>query len=209
MRENDNAAYKIDQDDEGAMDETRSQEAGSPFGEGGDPRFQAEAENAFGANNEATSWTAGQASSGSMVQGVIGGVLAAVAGGAAWAVLVVLTGYEIGYAAIGLGALSGIAVVLLSRGGSGTPFQAVAVLSSVLGICIGKYGYYFYYLKEAVTEEYGLEAAAAVQVLSPDVFRAFMMDAGSMLGGFDILWVVLAVITAWKIPSLKSPAPQD
>lgn len=207
MRENDNRAYRIDHDEESTVDEARGQVVEGAFGSGGDPRLTAEAEKAFGANSDVAGLSAEQAAppAGALVRAVIGGILASIAGGAAWAAVVILSGYEIGYAAIGVGALSGTAVVFLSGGGRGTTFQALAVLSSVLGVAVGKYGGYFYFLKEAVGEEYGMETAATVKIFSPGVLKAFMMDAGSILGGYDILWVILAVITAWKIPSLKTP----
>jgi hypothetical protein len=201
MGDGGNRASKIDHEDQGS--EELGQIIEGRFG-GGDPTLSAEAEKVFGAGV----CQAQAPSAGALVQALIGGVFAALVGGAAWAVLVIVSGYEIGFAAIGIGFLSGCGVVLMSRGGMGPLFQVIAALSSVLGVAVGKYVYYFYYLKEAVTEEYGLEVAANVRLLSLGVLESFIMDAGSFLGGFDILWVALAVITAWKIPSLKTLGPK-
>jgi hypothetical protein len=33
-----------------------------------------------------------------------------------------------------------------------------------------------------------------------EVIYDFIEDIGSMVSGFDILWIILAVITAWRIP---------
>ncbi len=56
---------------------------------------------------------------------LIGGGLAAVVGGGLWGLIVSLTGYVIGYMALGIGLLCGYAVVLFSRGGKGMPLQVV------------------------------------------------------------------------------------
>ena len=131
---------------------------------------------------------------------LLGGGLAAVVGGSIWGLIGILTGYVIGYMAWGIGVLSGYAVVLFSRGGRGIPLQVIAVLSSVLGIAIGKYSIFFHYAKKAVAKQHGEAVAANVSFLSEKVLQVFMHNIGSMLSGFDILWVFLAIITALRIP---------
>ncbi len=131
---------------------------------------------------------------------LLGGGLAAAVGGGIWGLIVILTGYVIGYMAWGIGLLSGYAVVLFSRGGKGMPLQVMAVLSSVLGIAIGKYAIFFHFAKKAVAKQHGEAVAANVSFLSEKVLQVFVNNIGSMLSGFDILWVFLAVITAWRIP---------
>jgi hypothetical protein len=131
---------------------------------------------------------------------LLGGGLAAVLGGGIWGFIVILTGYVIGYMAWGIGLLSGYAVVLFSRGAKGMPLQVIAVLSSVLGIAIGKYATFFHFAKKAVAKQHGEAVAANVSFLSERLLQVFVHNIGSMLSGFDILWVFLAVITAWRIP---------
>ena len=82
----------------------------------------------------------------------------------------------------------------------GVPLQVIAVLSSVLGIAIGKYVTFFHFLKEAIMKKYGPEVASEISLFSERVVQVFIEGIGSMVSGFDILWVVLAVITAWRIP---------
>jgi hypothetical protein len=131
---------------------------------------------------------------------LLGGGLAAVGGGSIWGFIAILTGYVIGYMAWGIGLLSGYTVVLFSGGGKGMPLQLIAVLSSVLGIAIGKYAIFFHFAKKAVAKQHGGAVAANVSLLSEKVVQVFVHNIGSMLNGFDILWVFLAVITAWRIP---------
>jgi hypothetical protein len=89
-----------------------------------------------------------------------------------------------------------------SRGQKGTPLQVIAVLSSVLGIAIGKYVTFFHFLKKAITERYGLEVASKVSLFSGRVVQAFIEGIGSMVSDADILWVILAVTTAWSVPKM-------
>jgi hypothetical protein len=128
------------------------------------------------------------------------GALAALVGGLLWALIVAITEYEIGYLAWGIGLLSGFAVMFAARGRKGLPLQVIAVVSSIAGIVIGKYGTFFYWVRESVREEYGAEAAADISVFSAYTIQVFLQEIGSMVNGFDALWVFLAVATAWKIP---------
>lgn len=132
--------------------------------------------------------------------GVIGGLLTAVIGGIIWGLIVKFTHYEIGYIAWGIGFVCGVGVVLFTKGKKGIPLQLVAVLSSILGIFIGKYFYFFYGLKEMLTKKGGAEVAAKFSLFSPKMFQLFVENISDMLSGYDILWVILAVLTAYRIP---------
>ena len=136
----------------------------------------------------------------SIIPALVGGGLAAVVGGGLWALIAIGTGYVIGFMAWGMGWLTGFAVLLFSRGKRGIPLQIISVISSVLGIAIGKYFIFFHYLKDAVAKQYGLEIASYISILKEEVIHDFMEGIGSMVSGFDILWIILAVITAWRIP---------
>jgi len=139
---------------------------------------------------------------------MLGAGLAAAAGGGLWGLVVILTGYVIGYMALGIGLLSGFAVVLFSRGQRGLPLQVIAVAGSCMGIVIGKYTTFFHFVKKAVANQHGETVAANVSLFSEKTIQVFAMNIGSMLSAFDILWVFLAVITAWRIPKASSPSQQ-
>lgn len=100
----------------------------------------------------------------------------------------------------GMGWLTGFAVILFSKGKKGVPLQIISVLSSISGIVIGKYFIFYHYLKDAVVKQYGREIASYITISRKEVIQDFIEGIGSMVSGFDILWIVLAVITAWKIP---------
>jgi hypothetical protein len=145
----------------------------------------------------------------SLLPAMIGGGLAAVAGGLIWGLIAVTTGYEIGWIAWGVGVLAGAGVVMFAGGRKGLPLQLIAVTSAVLGILIGKYFTFYSALKEYAAEEFGAEVVAQMSMLSPGVAQIFVESMGAMMSGFDALWVILAVGTAWGIPKAKGLQPTE
>ena len=135
-----------------------------------------------------------------LVPAVLAGIAAAVVGGIVWALIVLKTGYEIGFAAVGIGVLAGYAVVLATRGRKGLPLQVTAVLASALGIALGKYFTYVWEGKEAVKEAFGQEAADEISVFDSESVRFFFEDADQIFGLYDLLWFAFAIYAAWRIP---------
>jgi hypothetical protein len=127
--------------------------------------------------------------------GIAGGLLAALVGGFLWGLIVIVTDYEIGVAAWGIGFLAGFAVVRFAGGAKGTPLQVVAVLSSLLGIVIGKYISFAYFFKQAVADRFDVD----ISYFDSDIFASFRENLGDVFGGFDLVWAVLAVVTAWRL----------
>lgn len=141
-----------------------------------------------------------QSSGGYLLPAVIGGCVGAVVGGFIWGMIAMVTGYEIGWVAWGVGVLAGWGVLIGGQGGTGAPYQLVAVAAAFLGIVIGKYFTFYDALKVYVGEEFGPEAVAEMSALSAGAIQAFTENIGSMMSGFDALWIILAVGTAWGIP---------
>lgn len=136
----------------------------------------------------------------SLLSATLGGGVAALVGGALWALIVAVTGYVIGYMAWGIGLLAGFAVVYSAGGRRGVPLQLLAVGASVLGITFGKYFTFYYFLKRAIASHQGAEVAARIPVVSKGLVLVFVNALPTMLSPFDLLWVLLAVLTAWRIP---------
>lgn len=136
-----------------------------------------------------------------LMPALLGGFIAAIVSGAVWAAIAIWTGYEVSYVAIGVGLLCGLGVVMLSQGKRGLPLQIVAVAASVLGIVIGKYGTYQHVFQESLKAmENGAVIAAEFSLFSIGMIQLFMADLSNMVGGYDLLWIGLAVYTAWSIP---------
>jgi hypothetical protein len=134
----------------------------------------------------------------SLVRAIGGGLIAAIVGGVAWGLIVKLSDYEVGFVAWGIGFLVGTAVVLATGGAKGRRLQIVAVVLALVGILIGKYlGYALIVQEEA--ESFG----ASIGLFSGDMFRLFREDLDAIFGLFDLLWVGLAVFTAWRTPQVE------
>ena len=144
-----------------------------------------------------------------LLMAVIGGLVGAVIGGIIWAAIIVVTEYEIGYVAIGVGALAGGGVLLATNRQRGLSFQTIAVMTSVLGIFIGKFlgGVYFY--REILIEDYGMEVVNQIGIggLFADTLQFFPDYLSFTLEPIDLLFVALAIITAWRIPSGRGKQP--
>ncbi len=142
----------------------------------------------------------------SYVMALIGGFVGAVIAGLIWAAIAVITDYEIGYAAIGVGALAGGGVLIASNRRKGLPYQLIAVVTSVLGIFIGKFLTAVYVYREVLIEDYGMAIVNEIGIggLFSDTLAFFPDYLSAMLEPIDILFVVLAVITAWGIPSARA-----
>jgi hypothetical protein len=130
-----------------------------------------------------------------LVPAIAGGILAALVGGFVWGLIVIVTDYEVGFVAWGIGFLAGIAVVRFAGGRKGVPLQVVAVVSSLLGIVVGKYISFAYFFKKAVEDRFGVE----LSYFDSTIFTTFRENLGDVFGGFDLLWAALAIFTAWRL----------
>jgi hypothetical protein len=152
-----------------------------------------------------------QYSSEALLPALAGGVVAALVGGLVWGLIVILTDYEVGFVAWGIGLLAGFLVVRFAGGRKGAPLQVIAIVSSLVGILLGKYITYVYSLKEFIREAVSDEAADDISYFDGDVISAFREDFSNVFSGYDALWAGLAIITAWRmarpsgIPVRKTP----
>ena len=111
----------------------------------------------------------------------------------------IATGYEIGFVALAVGWLCGMGVVLMSKGQKGVPLQIIAAVASVLGILVGKYISFYDALKTILAQE-GAELSEEISIFSMKMIQFFIDNLSSIAGGFDILWIVLAIVIAWSLP---------
>ncbi|MEK7449441.1 MAG: hypothetical protein AAB019_08155 [Planctomycetota bacterium] len=138
-----------------------------------------------------------------IVTGLLGGGLAAIVAAVIWAGLVILTGYEVGYVAIGVGALAGYGVYLAAGRKRGVTLQIIAAVVGITGILIGKYIAFYYFLKQYITEhgsEFSEDALTQISLFSFNLVSLFITSIQEWFSGYDILWVILAVYTAYRIP---------
>lgn len=135
-----------------------------------------------------------------LLPAVLAGLAAAVAGGIAWGLIVRFSEYELGIVAWGIGFVVGTAVVFAARGARGPQLQAVAVGASLVGILLGKYLSFAWVVQEMAAEE-----GVRLGVFSGETVEIFRENLGSVFTLFDLLWIGLAVFTAWRIPQALRP----
>jgi hypothetical protein len=140
--------------------------------------------------------------SSSLTRAIAAGLVAAIAGGVAWALIVKASDYEVGFVAWGIGFLVGTAIVFATRGAKGRPLQIVAVVLALVGILLGKYLTYALIVQEDI-EAFG----ESIGLFSADMFEFFRDDLDAVFSFFDLLWVGLAVASAWRIPQADEPEP--
>jgi hypothetical protein len=140
--------------------------------------------------------------SGSLLPALAAGLGAAIVGGVVWGLIVKISDYEVGIVAWGIGFVAGTAVVLATRGGKGPHLQVIAVVSAVVGVLLGKYLSYAF-----VVQEEADAAGVSVGLVSSEMFRFFRADIDNVFGLFDLLWIGLAIFTAWRVPQLEQPEP--
>ncbi len=148
---------------------------------------------------------AGAGVPGSVLRAVIGGGAGSLIGGVVWAAIAIGTGYEIGYVAWGVGILAGLGVIYGGKA-KGAVFQLIAVAASLAGILLGKYLIFVHAVKEYLVEKKGAEAAAAVSHLSINTAAIFVTNLGAVFGAMDLLFIGLAVYTAWRMLQVRTLA---
>jgi len=131
---------------------------------------------------------------------VLGALLAAVVGGAAWAAIVALTDYELGIVAWAVGGLAGFAVAKLANKQITAVHQVIAVIASLIGILLGKYFTVGYLYTESISG-----------IFQSEVMTIFQENLSSLFSTMDIVFTALAVVTAWQLPKklANQAAPQE
>jgi hypothetical protein len=143
----------------------------------------------------ATAKRAQAASFPSLPMGLIAGLVAAAIGAALWATITVLTNYQIGWMAIGVGALVGLAVRAAGKGGSAT-FGILGASLALTGCLVGNL------LTGAVilSREWDVSLAVALSRLTPDLTVKVMT---AIFNPMDLLFYALAIWQGYRLSIVK------
>ncbi|WP_339276158.1 hypothetical protein MKY59_04270 [Paenibacillus sp. FSL W8-0426] len=132
----------------------------------------------------------------SIVLPIVGALIAAILGGALWAVIAAQTEKEIGLIAIVIGAMAGYAVVLFSNKRIATIHKIIAVVFSLVGILLGKYFTATYFTAELFNDTSVMDL-----VFTGEMISAFAENIQEYFSDpLDALFILLAVVSAWRIP---------
>jgi mannose/fructose/N-acetylgalactosamine-specific phosphotransferase system component IID len=140
--------------------------------------------------------------SGSLLPAIAVGLGAAIVGGVVWGLIVKISDYEVGIVAWGIGFLVGTAVVFATRGAKSQQLQIIAVVCALVGVLLGKYLSFAFSVQEEA-ETLGF----SIGLVSSEMFRIFRENLDDVFGLFDLLWIGLAVFTAWRVPQVEPPEP--
>jgi signal peptidase I len=136
---------------------------------------------------------------------LLAGLVAAIAGGIAWGLISKYTDYEVGIVAWGIGFVAGFVVERAAGGRRSPDLQAVAIVSALLGVLIGKYLGFAFAVQEA-EQAFGTQTG----LFSGEMFSLFRENLREVFSLFDLLWTGLAVASAWYAlrPEENAAAPE-
>ena len=131
----------------------------------------------------------------SMVGGFLAGAVAALVGAGVWALVTILTGYQIGFMAIGVGFLVGLAVQFFGKGISKT-FCVMGAALALIGCLLGNYFTVVHFVSEAE----GLGFFDTLSQINPAAIPELMMVTFSPM---DLIFYGIAVYEGFKLSFRK------
>jgi hypothetical protein len=134
-----------------------------------------------------------------------GALAGAVAGAAVWAAIVVFTNFEVGYVAVLVGFLAGHGCKLGAGKARGQHLQIAAGVASVLGLVVAKYLIFAHFVRQQVMGD----GATDVSWFDSFILEAFPGALAEMASPFDLLWIVLAVAAAYRVPAASTVTIQQ
>ncbi len=132
---------------------------------------------------------------------IVLGALAGLAAGAVWFLVEALTGYRVGYIALGAGYLVGLAVVWGSGKKRGSALQLVSVAITLLAVCGASYFSAIYnvnkYLAgEAAGEGEKLASYIWISPFHPELLKMVVSPMGVLIWG-------IALYIAFRVPQAR------
>jgi hypothetical protein len=131
---------------------------------------------------------------------LIAGLVAAAIGAALWAVVTVASGWQIGWMAVGVGFLVGIAIRKLGKGTT-VLFGIVGAVLSLAGCLAGN----LLSVVGFITKEYGTPFLTNLSELTPPVAVQLLVETGSPM---DLLFYGIAVYEGFKLSIVPRAEPQ-
>ncbi len=117
-------------------------------------------------------------------------LLSAIVGTIIWAIIGITFRSEVGIVAWALGFISGYAVGMVAKKEVHALHQIMAVISVLIAIIFGKYA----------TFAYSYKGNTIGGIFDPHSVTIFNKNLSLFFGGFDIIFILLAVVTAWQVP---------
>ena len=125
-----------------------------------------------------------------LAMGVFAGFVAAIAGAAAWGVVIAYAEYQIGWMAIGIGFIVGFAVRIVGKG-IDTSFGVISAVLSLFGCVLGNLWTMTYF----IAAQQGVPLLKAVSQLNPDIAVKIMVSTFNYM---DLVFYGLALYFGYK-----------
>ena len=126
---------------------------------------------------------------------IAAGLAGALIGAAVWAGIAVAAQFEVGYVAVLVGFLAGFGVKLGARTARGPALQVLAAGLAVIGLLAAKYMTLAYMFRDLASAE-GV-TLGWFDGLITSAFPEYLSETASP---FDLLWIILAVSAAYRVP---------
>jgi len=136
----------------------------------------------------------------SMPLALAAGVVAALVGAAIWAIVTDMTGYQIGWMAVGVGFLVGYAVRFLGKGIE-RPYQYVGAICALLGCLLGNY----FAMAGFASQQLHVDFFTVISRIPLDKALTLMQDSFQPM---DLLFYAIAVYEGYRF-SLKRITPEE
>ncbi|MBC8002016.1 MAG: DUF4339 domain-containing protein [Opitutaceae bacterium] len=135
----------------------------------------------------------------SLALAAAGGLVVAAVGGWLWTEVAIAADREFQVIALVIASCCSAAIIYCSLGGRGTRFQLLACAATLIGILIGKSGV-AWHLTRLTREAEGTAPNVGTWATVPDLLaEVFARHLPHTFNISDLLWILLALITAWKI----------
>jgi signal peptidase I len=151
---------------------------------------------------------------GSLLAPALVGGAVALGSAVVWGLVTRWTGREFGFLAWAVGAAVGASVAAATRRDD-SAVQWLAAGWALVGVIVGKYLAFAFLVRDELRAVLhggigsGYPTGALTQVpglVSSDLITLFRQDLRDVFGGFDILWLVLALGSAWTLSRSRSTA---
>jgi hypothetical protein len=123
--------------------------------------------------------------------GVLGGIAASFAGAAVWAGVTVVTGYQIGFVAVGIGFLVGFAIRALGKGVTNA-FGVVGAVLSLFGCALGN----LMAVTALVASQQEVPFLSILSQLNPEIIQELMV---AFFSPMDVLFYGIALYYGYKL----------
>lgn len=135
-----------------------------------------------------------------LVVALLFGLAAGLVAGTVWHVIVIVTGYEIGYVAIGVGWLIGLAVHIGSGRKRAASLQVLSSAITLMTLLVANYFTFLHFLRKALVEQKTEGYGGEFFFISP-FEPSFLQDLVSPIG--LLIWAI-ALYVAFSVPKPRA-----